>query len=57
MNRQAGRRVVCGRKTGNQALDRTQRILPMCPGQIERRTHVYKRNGVTDLLALNLATR
>jgi hypothetical protein len=29
----------------------------MRPGQVERRTHDYKRNGVTDLFAaLNLAT-
>jgi hypothetical protein len=45
-------------KTSIQALDRTQPILPMRPGQIERRTHDYKRNGVTDLFAAsNLATR
>jgi transposase len=44
-------------KTGIQALDRTQPILPMRPGQVERRTHDYKRNGITDLFAaLNLAT-
>jgi transposase len=44
-------------KTGIQALDRTQPILPMRPGQVERRTHDYKRNGIVDLFAaLNLAT-
>ena len=44
-------------KTSIQALDRTQPALPMRPGQVERRTHDYKRNGVTDLFAaLNLAT-
>ena len=44
-------------KTGIQALDRTQPILPMRPGQVERRTHDYKRNGITDLFAaLNIAT-
>ena len=50
--------VMCvDEKTGIQALDRTQPILPMRPGQIERRTHDYKRHGVTDLFAaLNLAT-
>ena len=43
-------------KTSLQALDRTQPSLPMRPGQIERRTHDYKRHGVTDLFAaLNLA--
>ena len=50
--------VLCvDEKTGIQALDRTQPILPMRPGQLERRTHDYKRNGITDLFAaLNLAT-
>ena len=50
--------VLCvDEKTGIQALDRTQPILPMRPGQVERRTHDYKRNGITDLFAaLNLAT-
>lgn len=50
--------VMCvDEKTSIQALDRTQPTLPMRPGQIERRTHDYKRNGVTDLFAaLNLAT-
>ncbi len=50
--------VLCvDEKTGIQALDRTQPILPMRPGQVERRTHDYIRNGVTDLFAaLNLAT-
>jgi transposase len=44
-------------KTSIQALDRTQPSLPMRPGQLERRTHDYKRHGVTDLFAaLNLAT-
>jgi transposase len=50
--------VLCvDEKTGIQALDRTQPILPMRPGQVERRTHDYKRHGVVDLFAaLNLAT-
>lgn len=50
--------VLCvDEKTGVQALDRTQPILPMRPGQIERRTHDYRRNGITDLFAaLNVAT-
>jgi len=44
-------------KTQIQALDRTQPMLPMRPGQIERRTHDYKRNGVTNLYAaFDLAT-
>jgi transposase len=53
------RAVVCcvDEKTGIQALDRTQPILPMRPGQVERRTHDYVRNGVTDLFAaLNVAS-
>jgi transposase len=50
--------VLCvDEKTSIQALDRTQPILPMRPGQVERRTHDYQRNGVTDLFAaLNVAT-
>jgi transposase len=50
--------VVCvDEKTGIQALDRTQPTLPMRPGQVERRTHDYVRNGVTDLFAaLDIAT-
>jgi transposase len=50
--------VLCvDEKTGIQALDRTQPILPMRPGQVERHTHDYVRNGVTDLFAaLDLAT-
>ena len=38
-------------KSQMQALDRTQPILPMRPGQIERRTHDYKRYGTTSLFA------
>ena len=38
-------------KTQIQALDRTQPLLPLKPGQIERRTHDYKRNGTTSLYA------
>ncbi len=44
-------------KTQIQALDRTQPMLPMRPGQIERRTHDYKRHGTTSLYAaFNVAT-
>jgi hypothetical protein len=32
-----------------QALDRTQPLLPMQPGQVERRTHDYTRHGTTTL--------
>jgi len=38
-------------KTMIQALSRTQPMLPLGPGQVERRTHDYKRNGTTDLYA------
>lgn len=38
-------------KTQIQALDRTQPLLPMRPGQIERRTHDYKRHGTASLYA------
>jgi len=53
--------VLCvDEKTQVQALDRTQPLLPMRPGQIERRTHDYKRNGTVQLIPtysswLNLA--
>jgi len=44
--------VLCvDEKTQVQALDRTQPMLPMRPGQIERRTHDYKRNGIVQLFA------
>ena len=44
-------------KTQVQALDRTQRSLPMKRGRGETMTHDYKRNGTTDLFAaLNVAT-
>lgn len=38
-------------KTQIQALDRTQPMLQLRPGQIERRTHDYKRNGTASLYA------
>jgi len=44
--------VLCvDEKSQIQALDRTQPLLPMRPGQIERRTHDYKRHGTTSLFA------
>ena len=50
--------VLCvDEKSQIQALDRSQPMLPMRPGQIERRTHDYKRHGVTSLFAaLDIAT-
>ena len=44
--------VLCvDEKSQVQALDRSQPLLPMRPGQAERRTHDYKRNGTTSLFA------
>jgi transposase len=44
-------------KTQIQALDRTAPMLPMKPGQVERHTHDYKRNGTLSLFAaLEVAT-
>ena len=50
--------ILCvDEKSGIQALDRTAPLLPMRPGQIERRTHDYSRHGTTDLFAaLDVAT-
>ncbi len=50
--------VLCvDEKSQVQALDRTQPLLPMRPGQAERRTHDYVRHGTTSLFAaLNVAT-
>jgi transposase len=44
--------VLCvDEKSQIQALDRTQPLLPMRPGQAERRTHDYRRHGTTSLFA------
>src|SRR6059058_3139667 len=44
--------VLCvDEKSQIQALDRTQPLLPMRPGQAERRSHDYKRHGITSLFA------
>lgn len=44
--------VICvDEKSQIQALDRTQPLLPMRPGQVERRTHDYDRHGTTTLFA------
>ena len=50
--------VLCvDEKSQIQALSRTQPVLPMQAGQLERRTHDYKRHGVTSLFAaLDIAT-
>ena len=38
-------------KTQIQALSRTQPMLPLRPGQVERHTHDYRRNGTVSLYA------
>ena len=44
--------VLCvDEKSQIQALDRSQPVLPMRPGQAERRTHDYQRHGTTSLFA------
>ena len=44
--------VLCAdEKSQIQALDRTQPVLPMRPGHVERRTHDYTRHGTTTLFA------
>jgi transposase len=44
--------VLCvDEKSQIQALDRTQPLLPMRPGQVERRSHDYRRHGTTTLFA------
>jgi transposase len=44
--------VLCvDEKPTIQALERTAPVLPMRPGQVERRTHDYVRHGTTDLSA------
>ena len=50
--------VLCvDEKSQIQALDRSRPLLPMRPGQVERRTHDYTRHGTTTLFAaLDIAT-
>jgi transposase len=44
--------ILCvDEKSQIQALDRTAPLLPMRPGQVERRTHDYVRHGTTSLFA------
>ncbi len=44
--------VLCvDEKTQIQALERSQPVLPMRPGQWERRSHDYTRHGITSLFA------
>ena len=50
--------ILCvDEKSQIQALSRTQPVLPMRVGELERRTHDYTRHGVTSLFAaLDIAT-
>jgi transposase len=44
--------VLCvDEKPQIQAVERTAPVLPMRPGQVERHTHDYRRQGTTDLFA------
>lgn len=43
--------LSCDEKSQIQALDRTQKSLPMMPGRLGTLTHDYKRNGTTTLFA------
>ena len=43
--------ISCDKKSQIQALDRTQKSLPMYPGRLGTLTHDYKRNGTTTLFA------
>ena len=50
--------VLCvDEKSQIQALERTQPVVPMRPGQAQRRSHDYKRHGTTTLFAaIDVAT-
>ena len=43
--------LSCDEKSQIQALDRTQKSLPIYPGRLGTMTHDYKRNGTTTLFA------
>jgi transposase len=43
--------LACDEKSQIQALDRTQKSLPLFPGRLKTMTHDYKRNGTTTLFA------
>jgi len=43
--------LAADEKSQIQALDRSQPLLPIRPGQVERRTHDYVRHGTTNLFA------
>jgi len=58
MNPPENAMVFCvDEKSQIQALDRTQPLLPLRPGQVERQTHDYVRHGTATLFAaLDIAT-
>jgi transposase len=43
--------LSCDEKTQIQALDRSQKSLPMFPGRLKTLTHDYRRHGTTNLFA------
>ena len=43
--------LSCDQKSQIQALDRTQKSLPMFPGRLKTLTHDYRRHGTTTLFA------
>jgi transposase len=43
--------LSCDEKSQIQALDRTQKSLPLFPGRLKTMTHDYRRNGTTTLFA------
>jgi transposase len=43
--------LSCDEKSQIQALDRTQKSLPIYPGRLKTMTHDYRRNGTTTLFA------
>lgn len=43
--------LSCDEKSQIQALDRTQKSLPLFPGRLKTLTHDYRRNGTTTLFA------
>jgi transposase len=43
--------LSCDEKSQIQALDRTQKSLPLYPGRLQTMTHDYKRHGTTTLFA------
>ena len=48
--------VLCVDEKSQMALDRTRPLLPLRPGQVERRTHDYVRHGTPLFAALDART-